>query len=154
MRSIFPFPSSLSWLNPALYSFVKYCPDKVFKYNVVDDKVSLDDPLLVTEFNDQCLGRKVTDSSKGSQTTTRVMDYVQIAWKPSFHFKVEVQTHVSLQFLPPRHSALNSCLSAQSTGVMPSHRIIQIAMNEMKKKLVRLLICCCLGHLVHFWPRL
>ena len=56
----------------------------VFKYTAVDDKVSVDDPLLVTEFNDQCLGRKITK-------TTRVMDYVQIAWKPSFHFKVEAR---------------------------------------------------------------
>ena len=50
-------------------SFVKYCPDKVFKIDPVTDNVVVDDPLLATEFNDQMVGRKVADTGR------RVMEF-------------------------------------------------------------------------------
>jgi hypothetical protein len=126
----------------ACNSFVEYCPHNVFQYDAVNDKVTVNDPMLVTEFNDQTLGRKVGDSGR------RVMDYVTLKFKPSFHFRVEVRRRV---VLPAR--CLPACLPAwrvvgirlrpsrllceQSTGCMPSWKIVQVALAEMKKKLVR-----------------
>ena len=113
--------------------FVKYCPKNVFKYDKANDQVTVDDPTLITEFNDQHLGRKL------GKTGFRVMDMVTIKWKDSFHFKVEVRQRV-LRHASYQHSLL---VFVQSTGCMPSWQIVELALAQLEEKLVGT-VCHCL----------
>ena len=62
--------------------FIEMCPAKVFKYDELTDGVVVDDPKLATEFNDQVVGFKMTNGR-------RIGEFVQVDWKPEYHFKVE-----------------------------------------------------------------
>ena len=125
-------------------SFVKYCPDKVFKIDPVTDNVVVDDPLLATEFNDQMVGRKVADTGRRVMEfgTSRFINRGRMpALMPSplqsprsLQAGAHILRHldmstVTVKWKPSFH------FRVETTGCLLPNQIVQIALRNLKAKL-------------------